>query len=38
MGCRLVDDLKEFSHKVEAVSSSVKQSLDVGGFMNLSFG
>ena len=37
MGYRLTDDLKEFSHKVEAISNSVKQNFGIGGCLNLTF-
>ena len=33
---RLADNIKEFNHKVEAVNSSVKQSVDICGHLNLS--
>ena len=35
MGCRLADDLKEFSHKTKAVCSDVEQSVDVDRCLNL---
>ena len=36
MGSRQVDNLKELSYKVEAISSSAKQSTGVDGLLNLS--
>jgi hypothetical protein len=38
VGCRLADDLKEFSHKAEAVSSGVKQSFDISRSLDLTLG
>ena len=38
MGHRLADNLKEFSYKSEAVSGSVKQSVDVEGSLDLMLG
>ena len=35
VGCRLADDLKKFSHKMEAVGCSIKQGVDVDGHLNL---
>ena len=36
--CRLAYDLKEFSHKPEAVPGGVKQSVNIGGYLNLALG
>ena len=33
--CRLVDDLKELSHKVKAVCGSAKKSVDINGGLGL---
>ena len=38
VGYRLADDLKELSHKTEAVSSSVEQSVVIGRCLNLTPG
>ena len=38
VSCRLAYDLKEFSHKLEAVSGDVKQSVDISGYLNLALG
>ena len=38
VGYRLADNLKELSHKSEAVSGSVKQSVDAEGCLNLILG
>ena len=35
VGYRLANDLKEFSHKVEAVSGGVKQTVDINWCLNL---
>ena len=35
MRCRLADDLKEPSHKTEAVSSGVEDRVDINGNLNL---
>ena len=38
VGYRLADNLKELSHKSEAVSGSVKQSVGAEGCLNLILG
>jgi len=38
VGCRPVDDLKEFCHKAEAVSGGVEQSVDVDDRLSLTLG
>jgi hypothetical protein len=35
MRSRLADDIKEFSHKAEAVRSSVEKRVDVNGLLDL---